>query len=334
LEIRSLERGDWVAAATLLARRHVVDRRNEPVLPDRYEDADEALGLISDLLESPRVAGVFATRDGQPAGFLAGRMLTPSPLSMVAKFLSARSAMVPYEGHALDDREDGELYRELYAALAPVWVDRGYFSHYVEISPLDVTAADAFGSLGFGRQVTLALRRVVDPIEDVSHDGFDIQRAGPRDLETILRLIGVLAQHHASSPSFLPYLREPDAEIAQSARELLEAWANGHFIATRNGEAIGMQTFRSPQFVSPLATPERCIYLSDGVTVPEARRTGVGRALLAESMEWAGDAGFSSCLLHFLSSNLSGARFWQANGFWPLVHTLARHVDERIAYAR
>src|ERR1700730_11613332 len=133
--MRPLERGDWVTAAELLARRHVVDRRNEPVLPERYEDPDEALGLIRALFESPRAAGVFATRDGQPAGFLAGRMLTPSPLSMVAKFLSARSAFVPYEGYALDDREDGELYRELYAALAPIWVDRGYFSHYVGISP-------------------------------------------------------------------------------------------------------------------------------------------------------------------------------------------------------
>ena len=59
----------------------------------------------------------------------------------------------------------------------------------------------------------------------------------------------------------------------------------------------------------------------------------MGQALLREAMQWAGDAGFAFCLLHFLSSNLSAASFWQANGFWPMVHTLARHIDDRIAWA-
>jgi ribosomal protein S18 acetylase RimI-like enzyme len=332
-EIRTLERDDWPAAADLLARRHAADRRAHSALPARYESPDEAFGLLAALFESPDAAGVIAWRDGRPAGFLAGRMYTPSPRGMGAKFRRPRSAGVPYEGYALDDHDDGELYRELYAALAPAWVERGYYSHYIEVAAHDFEALEAFNTLGFGRQITLALRRVAERVEPVEGSRVQIERAGPRDLETIMRLIGLLGEHHASSPSFLPYLREPDAEIEETERELLDDWANGHFIATRDGTVLGMQTFRAPAFMSLLATPERAIYLSDGIVVPEERRSGVGRALLAESMHWAEDAGHDCCLLHFLSANLSASRFWQANGFWPLSHTLARHIDDRIAWA-
>ncbi|HTE85923.1 MAG TPA: GNAT family N-acetyltransferase [Dehalococcoidia bacterium] len=333
LEIRPLERGDWEAAAELLARRHAAELRSEPLLPERYAAPDEALSLIAALLESPATTGVVAIRDGEAAGFLAGSMRTPSPLSMGAKFVRSRAAIVPYDGHALGDRDNGELYRELYAALSEPWVANGYFSHYIEVSPLDVTAAEAFMSLGFGRQTTLAARRVAEPVPGESPADLDILRAGPSELETVMRFVGLVAAHHAASPSFLPYLREPDRQIESATEEWLNDWASAHLIARRGGEPIGMFSLRPPGFVPLLAKPEGAIYLEDGAVAPGARRGGVGLALLREAMQWAEDAGFSTCLLHFLSGNLAGARFWQANGFWPLVHTLARHVDERIAWA-
>src|SRR5437660_5049632 len=101
VDIRTLEPGDWGAAAGLLARRHAADRRAMPLLPERYERPDESLGLITALLESPASGGVIAWRDGRAAGFLAGSMRTPSPLGMGSKFVRARAAIVPFEGHAL-----------------------------------------------------------------------------------------------------------------------------------------------------------------------------------------------------------------------------------------
>jgi ribosomal protein S18 acetylase RimI-like enzyme len=333
VDIMPLEREDREAAAELLARRHAMDRRREWELPDRYDDPGAALELIDALMDAPASVGVIARRNGRAAGFLAGLMRTPSPLSQGAKFVRARSALVPYQGFALADREDGELLRELYAALSPVWVERGYFSHYIEIPALDVTAADAFGSLGFGRQMTLAVRGVAEPVEDAQEDGFTVRRAGPDDLRAILWLGGLLGEHHAASPSYLAYLREPDQEIEATVRGLLEDAVYRQFIALRGETVLGAQTFRAPETFSPLARPERAVYLWEGIVAPSERRSGVGSALLAKSMAWATGAGFSTCVLHFLSANLAGARFWQANGFWPLTHTLARHIDERIAWA-
>lgn len=331
--IAPLERDGREAAAALLARRHAAARRAEPALPARYEAPDAARELLDRLLDAPGSAGVIAWSGRRPAGFLAGLMRVPSPLSVGAKFVRPRTAIVPYEGYALDDREDGELYRELYAALAPVWVERGYFSHSIEIATLDFEASEAFGSLGFGRQTTLAVRRVTEPVLGPAADGAEVRRAGPADLQAMLWLSGLLGQHHASSPTFLPYLREPDRELEQMLKQSLEDPIGGNFIATRGTTVIGMQTFRAPGFISALTLPADSTYLWEGVVAPAERRAGVGRSLLAASMRWAEVSGFRACLLHFLSANLVSARFWQANGFWPLTHTLVRNVDERIAWA-
>jgi GNAT superfamily N-acetyltransferase len=94
-----------------------------------------------------------------------------------------------------------------------------------------------------------------------------------------------------------------------------------------------MFSLRQSGYVAGTALPEKAIYLEDGAVLPGDRRGGVGRALLSEAMSWAGDSGYATCLLHFLSANIPAARFWQANGYWPLTHTLVRHVDERIAWA-
>lgn len=332
-EIQPLERGDWPAAAHLLAARHTAERRSQAVLPERFEHPDECMTLIGEMMESPASAGVMAWLDGEPAGYLAGMMRAPSQLGIAAKYVRTRAAVVPYEGHALADRDDGELYREMYAALARVWVEKGYFSHYIDIAALDITAADAFASLGFGRQTTLAARRVSEPVTGEKPGDLDILRAGPSEIDTIMQFVGLIGAQHASAPSFLPYLHEPDAEIRAAVLGWLNDWSNPYFVARRSGEAVGMFGLREGGYEPVLARPERAVYLDDGAVAPGVRRGGVGAALLREAMQWAQEAGFSSCLLHFLSANLAGARFWQANGYWPLVHTLARHVDERIAWA-
>jgi ribosomal protein S18 acetylase RimI-like enzyme len=332
-DIRRLEPPDWEAAAELLAARHRHERRSQPDLPERFEQTGEALILIAELMQSPATDGVIAWDDGEPAGFLAGSMRTPSPLSMVAKFVRSRAAAVSHWGHAIADPDDGELYREMYAALAPCWIERGYFSHYIDCSALDFTVSDAFMSLGFGRQTTLAARRVADRVDAQPSLDIEIMRAGPSDLETVMLFVEAIAQQHASAPAFLPYLREPDASVEESNRDFLNDWGNAYLLARRNGNAVGMFSLHQSNYIPQTVLPERAIYLEDGAVLPGERRSGVGRALLRDAMTWAGDSGYSACLLHFLSANIPASRFWQGNGFWPLVHTLVRHVDERIAWA-
>src|SRR5262249_44979732 len=109
---------------------------------------------------------------------------------------------------------------------------------------------------------------------------------------------------------------------------------NAFFLASREGRVVGMQSYVPQNVLSPLSLPDEPLaYLFQGIVMPEEQRRGTGAALLAAGMEWARDAGLTYCALHFLSANLAAARFWQSHGFWPLTHMLARHVDERVAWA-
>jgi GNAT superfamily N-acetyltransferase len=90
----------------------------------------------------------------------------------------------------------------------------------------------------------------------------------------------------------------------------------------------------APFWISPVLTPEHTIYLYQGIVSKDARRGGVGRAILARAVRWARDAGYEHIALHFATANLEGARFWQSSGFQPVEYRMARHIDERIAWAR
>jgi GNAT superfamily N-acetyltransferase len=95
-----------------------------------------------------------------------------------------------------------------------------------------------------------------------------------------------------------------------------------------------MNTFMGPFWLSPMLVPEKTVYLYQGVVSESARRGGLGRAILARGIDWAREQGYEHVALHFASPNVSGARFWQSNGFDPIEHRMSRHIDERIAWAK
>jgi GNAT superfamily N-acetyltransferase len=132
---------------------------------------------------------------------------------------------------------------------------------------------------------------------------------------------------------FWPLLNEPQAAAREHTKGLLDNPANAHFIVYADGKPAGMQTFMRPGFTPPVMDFEHDVYLFEGVVEAKARSGGVGTALLAHSMKWAQEQGYSQCTLHFASGNPSGAPFWLGHGFVPIEYTMVRHVDERVAWA-
>jgi len=334
VDIRPLTEGDLDTAARLLAARHRADRARSPALSPGYEDPAAVRPFLAQTLTRPMAWGVLATQGGEPVGFMIGTGALVSPSAWYAPVLAPRSGQVQYHAHTATGPEAGEVYRHMYAAMAPHWLANGCFAHYVEIGAGDEAAMEAWFSLGFGQTLTLAVRDTepvaVEPGRLAA--GIEIHQAGAEDIEVILRLNDELARHHNAAPVFLPYLPETEAAAREHQVELLEDPANAHFVAYRAGEAVGMQTFHEPD-VQPMARPERCVYLFGGITVPDGRGGGVGTALLRHSMDWAREQGYDWCALHFFSANIPGARFWTRSGFVPVTERLARQVDERIAWA-
>ena len=331
LEIVPFEEKYLDDAAALLAARHARDRTREAALPEAFESSAATRPLIESVLRQPAGQGVFARREGKAAGFLIAMAMLPAPAHFLAQFFAPRSMVMPYHGHAVAD--DASVYRDMYGALAGSWVARGFFDHFVNVSPGDAGVRDAWDSLAFGRDSTCAARDVSAPVEGRRAAGIEIHQAGPEDISVVDEMTTALMAHHAGSPIFSPHLVEPRASSREMTLQLLADAANAHFVAYRDGGALGMQTFMPPSFLSPMETPEQSVYLLQGVVYEEARGDGIGSALLEHSMRWCGEQGYRWCTLHFAAPNTSGAPFWLGNGFRPIEHRLRRHIDERIAWA-
>ncbi|MGH2589046.1 MAG: GNAT family N-acetyltransferase [Dehalococcoidia bacterium] len=332
-DIRNLTEADLDTAARLLAAHHRADRTRAPHLPARFEEPAAVRPLIERTLAQPLARGVAAIHGDQIAGFMIGTVALVAPTLWFTKFLPPRSGQIAYAGHAVAGEDGGEIERQMYAALAPHFIEHGCFTHFVEVSAGDDTALDAWFSLGFGQALTLA-ERDTSPLPDAAPvvSGVEIHRAGPEEIDGVMELNDHLARHHNASPIFLPYLPETAPHAREHQLELLADPENAHWIAYRNGRPVGMQTFHAPRSAE-MARPDKAIYLFQGVTAPGERGGGVGAALLQHSLAWARQAGYERCTLHYLAANIPGARFWQRHGFRPLTHDLVRRIDDRIAWA-
>ncbi len=321
------------AAASLLAERHVRDRERDPRFPAAYEIPPACRPLIEEALAADGARGVAAASDGEIVGFAVMAPFLAQPTHMTAAFFPARCTNLGYTAHASKSGMEHDVYREMYAALSGPFVAQGFFDHNVYIAPRDKAVEEAFVSLGFGRTLTAAMRGV-EPV-DVGASSLELDAAAGEDAPVIFALNDELNAHHARAPIFWPHLHETSASSHEFQRDLLnDPKKNAHWVAYEDGRPIGMNTFMPPFWLAPTITPEKTIYLYQGVVSEDARRGGVGKAILAKGIDWAREQGYEHVALHFAAPNVAGARFWRSNGFAPIEHRMTRHIDERIAWAR
>jgi GNAT superfamily N-acetyltransferase len=290
--------------------------------------------FIEPMLGSPRFDVVGAFRDGHLAGFLAGERMDLPLTDFASQFVPPHSISVPVEAHAVALEEDQvEVYRAMYAELAALWTANGYFVHRVGLVAGDPEAQEAWVSLEFGRHFTAATRPT-GPVEAPKTAGVEVHRAAAEDIDVVMTLADQLAEFHWRSPIFWPFLHSTDAAARQFNLQALEAGETPYFVGYQDGRPVGMQTFLRPGFTPPVVEQEGNVYLYEGVVDESIRGGGVGNAILKHTMEWAREAGYERCTLHFASPNPSGGPFWLGHGFVPVEHTMERRIDERVAWAR
>lgn len=320
------------AAAALLVERHRRDRAREPLLPAAFEEAPACRRELESTLDSHGWQGVAAYDGERLAGYA---LMTPQlfpATHFLAGFFPARGASIPYQGYAALPGIEFDAYRAMYARLADHFVAQGFFDHSVSMPAADSDGAEAWTSLGFGRTMTCAIRGV-EPTERVAAANIAVHQASGEDAEVIFSLDYDLRLHHARSPIFQPLLHDPDESSHDFSRGLLADPANAHWVGYEDGRAVGMNTFMPTLFMTQMVCPEKTVYLYQGIVIEDARAAGVGTAILSQGAAWAREQGHEHIALHFVSSNIQGARFWQSSGFKPVEHTLRRHIDDRIAWA-
>ncbi|MBK6319435.1 MAG: GNAT family N-acetyltransferase [Dehalococcoidia bacterium] len=257
------------------------------------------------------------------------------PNDFASQFVPPQSISIPVEGHAVAAGIDAlPVYVALYADLAATWAADGFFHHRAAIPAGDPELQDIWVTLGFGRFLTAATRRVADPVLLDRGRAITVERASAEDIEDVLALSDDLMAWHWNSPMFWPVLHVTAEAVREFNLNALRSSETPYFVAYEDGRPIAMQSFLRPGFTPPIIRQSSDVYLFEGIVASGIRGGGIGGALLRHSMDWARLAGHETCTLHFAPANPSGAPFWLGHGFVPVEHTMERIIDSRIAWAR
>ena len=315
-------------AGRLLAERHKRNRKDLPLLPPRFEDANTAAKAVEALWNNKLKNGFAAFRDGKMIAYLIGEMTTME---------WGRSGYVYLPGYALSEGENPAVLQDLYAMLGDEWVKKGYFNHYLYISAADRHILDTLFDLGFGKErigALLDLRTVQIPeVEDPS--GVTIRKAGKGDNALVGSLSDVIHNALANAPYWHPTPQEVWDELKEGWLELpdLQEWTV--WLAIENDKALGTVGFTAQEEddADMLASP-KTVYLSIGATQPEARGRGVSTALTWLGLEESRKDGYEICYTNWISPNLLASRFWPRFGFQDAAYRMAKKVSPMIAWAK
>jgi GNAT superfamily N-acetyltransferase len=289
------------AAAELLAARHARHREAEPLLPE---------------LDDPRAAIEREWREEGATGvFAPGAYLIAAPF---ARFEG--TVRVGIAGHAVDG--DPESARDLYAAAAQRWVEEGYTRHEVFVPSHDAALVDAWFRLSFGAAAVLALRETGP--EEPFDGSISIRPGTPDDFDHAARLQVAMGAAMAPAPSFSNVGLQTHDEAVAEWHEDFESDNDLLFVAERDGRIVGqILLYRRPP---DLRVPASAIDLALASTEPEARGSGVGRALTAHVIRWAHENGYPVMTTDWRMTNLWASRFWPKRGFRPAFLRLYRSI--------
>ncbi|MGH8891812.1 MAG: GNAT family N-acetyltransferase [Actinomycetes bacterium] len=315
-EVRAFAPEDVGAAGRLLATRHATHRRAEPLLSARYENSGAAAAEIEALVAAGST-GAVAVEGGDMTGYLLGGSRADPGWGP--------NVWVEPAGQAV---AEAETVRDLYAAAAQAWVERGLDAHYAIVPAHEAALVDAWFRLGFGQQHVHGIREVPERAWTApSH--LTVRAARREDILTLAELDIVLPTHQALAPTFsqgpLPTLQEAADDWAES----FDDEEFGFFVAEHGGRVVGVAVacaLEKSRSHASLAAPDRAGFLGFAAVFPDARGLGAGRALGEATLDWMRESGFTSAVADWRQTNLLSSRTWPAIGFRPSFYRLHRRL--------
>jgi GNAT superfamily N-acetyltransferase len=316
VEIHPFTDDDVPAAGRLLADRHRRHLRTQPLLSSRFMNAEAGAQAVAAALAQEGSAGAFATRGGQPMGYLLGAPKS-SPVW-------GANVWVESAGQAVTE---AEVMRDLYAVAATEWMARDLRAQYVIVPSGDPDLLDAWYRLGFGQQHAHAIREPLLSVPAGEH--ITVRAARRDDIAMLARLDLVLPEHQGLAPTFSPGVTGTYAEARAEWEEsfddrefqVLVAEHDGHVV----GSAVGCALEKSNSHTGP-ARPDNAGFLGFAAVLPQARGLGAGRALGKAVLGWCGEAGFDSVVTDWRVTNLHSSRTWHALGWRPTFLRLHRLI--------
>ena len=296
---------DLDAAAGFLAGRHARHRAAEPLLPAEIDFRAE----VESLWRRPGASGAVSDD-----GFLLGAPREDP--------VWGPNVWVELAGHAV---EQPEAVRDLYALAAQRWVDEGHPRHYVIVPAHDAGLLEAWYRLSFGQQHATGIGEV--PEDAAWPEG--VREATEDDLETLIALDPLLADHHARSPVFGRGPQETEEELREELLEDLASPDSVDLLAEVDGRVVGafhVTKAEKSSMHSGLARPLGAAYLAWAATIPEVRGAGAGLRLTEATFAWARRRGHDVIVTDWRVTNLLSSRFWPARGFRTTFLRLYRSI--------
>ncbi|MDQ4027696.1 MAG: GNAT family N-acetyltransferase [Actinomycetota bacterium] len=313
MQIAPLTATNVESAAKLLAERFVEQRDLGLPWPGATGDPSMWRPQLQDRLA--RGAGLVAFTDDGPTAFICAREERSSPW--------LPSYWIDFDMHAA---ALPEAYRDLYAAAAEWWVERGCLDHYVVAPVLDDVVAIWF-ALGFGLEQVYGIRSLATEIAHRRRVRASITRATVEDLPSLLPLIDTIARYQSGSPVFGINLAAVE-DFEEGHRELLERADCHYWLASVDDRVAGYAVF-VPIGADEPHLPSATIELHVAAVADEMRGTGVGGALTSAGLRGARDAGFEYCVTDWRSANPLSSRMWTRWDFQPWAYRLHRTIDRR-----
>ncbi len=153
--------------------------------------------------------------------------------------------------------------------------------------------------------------------------GRRIRAAGERDLDRLAALLTLLFAHHAGAGPRFALRAEPEAALRDWLAARLAA-PDGHVLLFEEaGSPAGLCVAalrRRPALFEETARGE----IEQLFVREDARRRGVGRALVGAACAWLGEHGAPRVEIQVDRANSEGRAFWGALGFAPTMDVLDR----------
>jgi GNAT superfamily N-acetyltransferase len=257
---------------------------------------------VASLWAQDDVSGGVLLRDGDVAGFLLGTRREDQNWGA--------NIWIEPAGYAVDE---AELIRDLYAFCSQRWVDEGRTRHYALVPALD-DQVDAWFRMSFGAQQAHGIKEI-----DQQPWPPGARRAEPGDIEALMEIVPLIAEHHGRAPVFSGVDWDEDADELRTmlAAEIADDEL-GELVYERDGRVVAHFELVSAEKGSmhrSLAQPDRAALLGFAASLPGVRGSGAGVALTEAASAWAHEQGYATMVTDWRETNLLSSRFWPARGF-------------------
>ena len=135
-----------------------------------------------------------------------------------------------------------------------------------------------------------------------------------------------LLDEHRDNPVYQRQRADAPARARRLFAAQLDSAHETTFLAEYRGAAVGILRCVSSQG-SPLLEPPGYCYISSVYVAPDARRTGVLRALFDRAVQWSRERGFTEMRLHSVAGHNVSNAAWDAMGFEIVEYLRVRRVE-------